>query len=80
MKIDVKYQESAWLIKYFDTTFFVQSKLCEKSVIRYMTIIKLFMVMVTQLFQNNFGLGLSNNLQLFDKRKSTLGKAKHFKR
>jgi len=38
------------------------------------------MVMVTQLFQNNFGLGLSNNLQLFDKRKSTLGKAKHFKR
>ena len=77
MKIDVKYQESAWLIKYFNTTFFVQSKL---SVIRYMTIIKLFMVMVTQLFQNNFGLGLSNNLQLFDKRKSTLGKAKHFKR
>lgn len=77
MKIDVKYQESAWLIKYFNTTFFVQSKL---GVIRYMTIIKLFMVMVTQLFQNNFGLGLSNNLQLFDKRKSTLGKAKHFKR
>lgn len=77
MKIDVKYQESAWLIKYFNTTFFVQSKL---SVIRNMTIIKLFMVMVTQLFQNNFGLGLSNNLQLFDKRKSTLGKAKHFKR
>ena len=80
MKIDVKYQESAWLIKYyldFNTTFFVQSKL---SVIRYMTIIKLFMVMVTQLFQNNFGLGLSNNLRLFDKRKSTLGKAKHFKR
>ena len=80
MKIDVKYQESAWLMKSyldFNTTFFVQSKL---SVIRYMTIIKLFMVMVTQLFQNNFGLGLSNNLQLFDKRKSTLGKAKHFKR
>ena len=80
MNIDVKYQESAWLIKYyldFNTTFFVQSKL---GVIRYMTIIKLFMVMVTQLFQNNFGLGLSNNLQLFDKRKSTLGKAKHFKR
>ena len=75
--MDVKYQESAWLIKYFNTTFFVQSKL---SVIRNMTIIKLFMVMVTQLFQNNFGLGLSNNLQLFDKRKSTLGKAKHFKR
>ena len=77
MKIDVKYQESAWSLKYFNTTFFVQSKL---SVIRYMTIIKLFMVMVTQLFQNNFGLGLSNNLRLFDKRKSTLGKAKHFKR
>ena len=77
MKIDVKYQESAWLKKYFNTTFFVQSKL---SVIRNMTIIKLFMVMVTQLFQNNFGLGLSNNLRLFDKRKSTLGKAKHFKR